>query len=146
MEFVMEANYIDLPTVLIYLFWIGFALLIIYLRREDKRVGYPLESDRQNVAVQGFPAIPAPRAPRAKHPALEGSDAPMHQQPSPADGLASFSGQNSAISMAYLADAATRAPAAPPSESAAAPAHDSRPEPTGPREHHSDPSDEELDR
>lgn len=66
----MEANYIDLATILIYLFWISFALLIIYLRREDKRVGYPLESDRKDVKVQGYPAIPEPRKPRAKHPAL----------------------------------------------------------------------------
>lgn len=66
----MEANYIDLPTILIYAFWIGFAGLIIYLRREDKREGYPLESDREGVTVQGFPAIPAPREPRVKHPAL----------------------------------------------------------------------------
>ena len=66
----MEANYIDFPTILIYAFWIGFAFLIIYLRREDKREGYPLESDREGVTVQGFPAMPEPKAPRAKHPAL----------------------------------------------------------------------------
>ena len=66
----MEANYIDFPTILIYAFWIGFAFLILYLRREDKREGYPLESDREGVTVQGFPAMPEPKAPRAKHPAL----------------------------------------------------------------------------
>jgi len=66
----MEANYIDLPTILIWSFWLGFALLILYLRREDKREGYPLESDRQGVSVQGFPAMPAPKAARVKHPAL----------------------------------------------------------------------------
>lgn len=68
----MEAfeNYIDLPTVLIYLFWIFFACLLIYLRREDKREGYPLVSDRKGIEIHGWPRTPEPRAPRAKHPAL----------------------------------------------------------------------------
>lgn len=66
----MEANYIDLPTILIWTFWLAFAALIIYLRREDKREGYPLDSDRQGVTVQGFPAMPAARDVRVKHPAL----------------------------------------------------------------------------
>ena len=66
----MEANYIDLPTILIWTFWLGFALLVIYLRREDKREGYPLDSDREGVTVQGFPGVPGPREARAKHPAL----------------------------------------------------------------------------
>jgi photosynthetic reaction center H subunit len=66
----MEANYIDFPTILIYLFWFFFAGLVLYLHREAKREGYPLESDRKGVTVQGFPAVPKPRAPRAKHPAL----------------------------------------------------------------------------
>lgn len=67
---VFEFGYIDLPQILLYGFWIFFAGLILYLRREDKRLGYPLDSDRKNVVVQGFPAMPAPREPRAKHPAL----------------------------------------------------------------------------
>jgi photosynthetic reaction center H subunit len=66
----MEANYIDLPTILIYLFWFFFAGLILYLHRENKREGYPLDSDRYGVSVEGFPAVPPARAPRAKHPAL----------------------------------------------------------------------------
>jgi photosynthetic reaction center H subunit len=64
--------YIDFATICIYLFWFFFAALIIYLRREDKREGYPLESDRQGVTVQGFPAMPGPRAPLAPHPAAVG--------------------------------------------------------------------------
>jgi len=53
---------IDLAQVVLYAFWIFFAGLIIYLRREDKREGYPLESDRGGrVVVQGFPAIPSPK-------------------------------------------------------------------------------------
>jgi photosynthetic reaction center H subunit len=53
---------IDLAQVTLYVFWIFFAGLIIYLRREDKREGYPLESDRRGgVAVQGYPATPQPK-------------------------------------------------------------------------------------
>lgn len=66
----MEANYIDLPTILIWSFWLSFVALIIYIRREDKREGYPLESDREGVNVQGFPAMPRAREVRVKHPAL----------------------------------------------------------------------------
>ncbi len=52
-------QYIDVAQVALYVFWIFFAALILYLRREDKREGYPLESERsRNVRVQGFPAIP----------------------------------------------------------------------------------------
>lgn len=54
---------IDLAQVVLYIFWIFFAGLIFYLRREDKREGYPLETDRGGrVVIQGFPAIPAPKA------------------------------------------------------------------------------------
>ena len=53
---------IDLAQVVLYAFWIFFACLIIYLRREDKREGYPLESDRGGRAViQGFPGVPRPK-------------------------------------------------------------------------------------
>jgi photosynthetic reaction center H subunit len=56
-------DYIDVAQVMLYVFWIFFAGLIIYLRREDKREGYPLESDRSaSVTVQGFPRMPAPKA------------------------------------------------------------------------------------
>ncbi len=55
-------EYVDVAQVVLYGFWIFFAFLILYLRREDKREGYPLESDRSdNVKVQGFPAIPKPK-------------------------------------------------------------------------------------
>jgi photosynthetic reaction center H subunit len=53
---------IDVAQVVLYAFWVFFAGLIWYLRREDKREGYPLESDRSDqVRVQGFPAMPAPK-------------------------------------------------------------------------------------
>jgi photosynthetic reaction center H subunit len=56
-------GYFDVAQIVLYAFWIFFAGLIIYLRREDKREGYPLESDRSGgrVKVQGFPAMPAPK-------------------------------------------------------------------------------------
>lgn len=144
----MEANYIDLPTVLIYLFWIGFAGLIIYLRREDKRVGYPLESDRVGVAVQGYPAIPSPREPRAKHPALEGTDVAPHQQPDPMEAALSMAGGDAAKGLAYMIAQADGAPAASSHTPPAAPAPESHVDPAPPaadampHDHH-DPSDEE---
>jgi photosynthetic reaction center H subunit len=55
-------GYIDVAQIVLYAFWIFFAGLIIYVRREDKREGYPLESDRSgSIQVQGFPAIPSPK-------------------------------------------------------------------------------------
>jgi photosynthetic reaction center H subunit len=56
-------GYIDVAQVVLYAFWVFFAGLIFYLRREDKREGYPLESDRSgSVMVQGFPAMPGPKS------------------------------------------------------------------------------------
>ena len=53
---------IDVAQVVLYAFWIFFAGLIIYLRREDKREGYPLESDPpRNIRIQGYPGIPDPK-------------------------------------------------------------------------------------
>jgi photosynthetic reaction center H subunit len=55
-------GYIDLAQVTLYVFWIFFAGLILYLRGEDKREGYPLESDRSgSIQVAGFPGLPAPK-------------------------------------------------------------------------------------
>ena len=54
---------IDVAQVVLYVFWIFFAGLILYLRKEDKREGYPLVSDRSDhILVQGFPAMPEPKA------------------------------------------------------------------------------------
>jgi photosynthetic reaction center H subunit len=76
-------SYIDVAQLALYAFWIFFAGLIIYLRREDKREGYPLENDRSpHIQVQGWPRMPraktfllrdgsvrvAPRAPVAAAP------------------------------------------------------------------------------
>lgn len=59
---------IDVAQVVLYMFFAFFASLVIYLRREDKREGYPLESDRSSrILVQGFPAMPSPKTFRLPH-------------------------------------------------------------------------------
>ncbi len=60
-------RYIDLAQVSLYLFWFFFFALIYYLRKEDKREGYPLQDERGQLK-QGF-ATPAPRKvyPHATH-------------------------------------------------------------------------------
>ena len=55
-------QYIDMAQLALYGFWIFFAGLIYYLHRENKREGYPLESERSaHVKVQGWPSIPKPK-------------------------------------------------------------------------------------
>ncbi|BAL75157.1 photosynthetic reaction center subunit H [Bradyrhizobium cosmicum] len=55
-------SYLDLAQVTLYVFWIFFAGLIFYLRREDKREGYPLESTGINSGIaHGFPRMPDPK-------------------------------------------------------------------------------------
>lgn len=52
-------EYIDVAQVTLYAFWAFFAGLVYYLHRENKREGYPLESERSPyVRVEGFPATP----------------------------------------------------------------------------------------
>jgi len=73
---------LDVAQVVLYAFWLFLAALVYYLRREDKREGYPLEMEgpvRPRGVAQGFPAIPEPKsfrlangetvmAPRAEEP------------------------------------------------------------------------------
>ncbi|WP_375412354.1 photosynthetic reaction center subunit H [uncultured Bradyrhizobium sp.] len=55
--------YLDVAQVTLYVFWIFFACLIFYLRREDKREGYPLDStSRGGGVVHGFPRMPDPKS------------------------------------------------------------------------------------
>ncbi len=55
-------QYIDTAQLVLYLFWIFFFWLVVWLVREGKREGYPLESDRRDYKdIQGFPAIPKPK-------------------------------------------------------------------------------------
>ena len=49
----------DLASLSIWLFWIFFALLIIYIQRENMREGYPLEDDDGNTAPNQGP-FPVP--------------------------------------------------------------------------------------
>jgi photosynthetic reaction center H subunit len=54
-------GYIDVAQVVLYAFWIFFAGLIFYLRREDRREGYPLESEVAGIGDRGFLLIPTPK-------------------------------------------------------------------------------------
>ena len=55
-------QYMDVAQIVLYAFWVFFAGLIFYLRREDKREGYPLVYDRkENAPYLNFPPIPAPK-------------------------------------------------------------------------------------
>lgn len=76
----MITEYVDFAQICVYLFWLFFAGLIVYLRREDKREGYPLESSRGgDIVTQGWPAMPEPKEERAPHPALaDGGHRPEH--------------------------------------------------------------------
>jgi photosynthetic reaction center H subunit len=64
-------QYIDVAQIVLYAFWIFFAALVLYLRREDKREGYPLEADPNDrprrIEVQGFPSLPKPKIFRLDH-------------------------------------------------------------------------------
>jgi len=58
----MVTEYWDFALISTWLFFIFFFFLVVYLRREDKREGYPLVSDRsENIVVQGWPAMPPPK-------------------------------------------------------------------------------------
>jgi photosynthetic reaction center H subunit len=89
----------DVAQLVLYAFWIFFAGLIIYLRREDKREGYPLESDRSDraprVNVVGFPKPPEPKEYRlplgqgtrkAPHPESPAGDIPGTEKAAAWDG------------------------------------------------------------
>jgi photosynthetic reaction center H subunit len=52
-------GYMDVAQVVLYAFWVFFAGLIFYLRREDKREGYPLlYEDHGRRSGVGFPSFP----------------------------------------------------------------------------------------
>jgi len=51
---------LDGAQIALYAFWLFFAGLVYYLRREDKREGYPLETER-GPAKHGFPITPEKR-------------------------------------------------------------------------------------
>jgi photosynthetic reaction center H subunit len=75
-------QYFDTAQVTLYAFWIFFFGLIYYLRKEDKREGYPLLTGDADGTAEGYPPIPAPKtfllrdgtsvqAPRAGRPEVE---------------------------------------------------------------------------
>jgi photosynthetic reaction center H subunit len=49
-------EYIDGAQIALYTFWAFFVGLVIYLRREDKREGYPLDSPQG--PREGWPPVP----------------------------------------------------------------------------------------
>jgi photosynthetic reaction center H subunit len=64
-------HYIDVAQVTLYVFWAFFAGLIFYLRREDKREGYPLVSEllgeSDKAVTEGFPFLAKPKMFRLYH-------------------------------------------------------------------------------
>jgi photosynthetic reaction center H subunit len=55
-------QYIDLAQITLYVFWVFFAGLVYWLRMEDRREGYPLESDApQRVGAQSNFLFPTPK-------------------------------------------------------------------------------------
>lgn len=54
-------QYFDTAQVTLYAFWIFFFGLVYYLRKEDKREGYPLLTGDPDGTAEGFPPIPAPK-------------------------------------------------------------------------------------
>ncbi len=56
-------NYIDVAQLTLYAFWFFFFALVFWIRREDKREGYPVESQRLRGVkmMEGFPPMPKPK-------------------------------------------------------------------------------------
>ena len=52
-------GYVDVAQVVLYVFWIFFAGLVVYLVRENKREGYPLDSAAGK--LDGWPPRPRPK-------------------------------------------------------------------------------------
>jgi photosynthetic reaction center H subunit len=61
-------SYIDVAQVVLYVFWAFFAGLIYYIRREDRREGYPLFSEPSNTYKKNdFLFLPEPKVFRLPH-------------------------------------------------------------------------------
>jgi photosynthetic reaction center H subunit len=56
-------NYIDVAQLTLWAFWFFFFALVFWIRREDKREGYPVESQRMRGVkmMEGFPPMPKPK-------------------------------------------------------------------------------------
>ncbi len=70
---------IDIAQLVLYLFWLFFFGLIIYLRGEDKREGYPMEEPdgNPNAMRDGFPGRPTPKTFLLPHGGTRVRPAPM---------------------------------------------------------------------
>lgn len=66
------SEYIDVAQIAIWLFWVFFFGLVYYLRREDKREGYPLEDEAPGVVRQGWPPMPPKKEIPAAHATTKG--------------------------------------------------------------------------
>ena len=54
-------SYMDVAQVTLYAFWIFFAGLLLYLRREDRREGYPLVEERKRSPHAALAGVPKPK-------------------------------------------------------------------------------------
>jgi photosynthetic reaction center H subunit len=59
-------QHIDGAQIVLYAFWLFFFGLVWYLRREDKREGYPLETDT-GLKKHGFPMTPEKKTYNTAH-------------------------------------------------------------------------------
>lgn len=59
MGFGAITGYVDVAQLVLYVFWAFFAGLLIYLIREGKREGYPLET--AHGTIEGWPPAPRPK-------------------------------------------------------------------------------------
>jgi photosynthetic reaction center H subunit len=86
-------EHIDAAQVVLYFFWAFFGYLIYYLRREDKREGYPLTYEVQaNKPIFNFPSIPPPKTFVLLHGGTVEAPRPDPQYPLAAVPVAGFTG------------------------------------------------------
>lgn len=66
MEIGAITGYIDVAQVVLYVFWAFFAFIIYYLIQENKREGYPLDTDSLDPAgrrpIAGITSVPSPKS------------------------------------------------------------------------------------
>ena len=55
-------SHIDIAQALVVIFFVFFAGLVLHLRQEDKREGYPLKDPAGGPDAVGFPPMPAPKS------------------------------------------------------------------------------------
>jgi photosynthetic reaction center H subunit len=85
-------NYVDVAQLTLYAFWFFFFGLVFWIRREDKREGYPVESLRLRTTkmMQGFPPMPKPKTFTLPHgggevvrPGPDRGQPPLNAEPRP---------------------------------------------------------------